>query len=127
MDNNSNDKPQIHEMLGFILTRPGMFVGPSDNIVESLWSFMSGFDCGLKNRDLNAECGELIPKDLLRFIQNDLNLQFNDTGIVPRLVEREGDPEAALAALCEIIGRFYDCTIDRESFGRKSIQGSDSK
>jgi len=105
-----------HELLPHMLTRPGLYVGAPGNIAESLWGFMSGYDAGVRcQRTDNEEPVELIPRALLRHIQAELGLQFNDMGIIPRLVEQEGSPESALAALRQIIGDYYNCTIDRDS------------
>ena len=112
----SDEQPRMSTVLGAILTRPGMYVGSSDNILESIWCFISGFDFGVKHTTGRIDSPELIPKGLLRYIQKELGLQFNDAGIVPRLVEEAGDPEAGLELLKEIIGRYYGCVIDRNNF-----------
>ena len=106
----------IHEALAHILTRPGMYVGAPANLAESLWCFICGYDAGLRcPRSPDEKPKELIPKELLRHIQKELGLQFNEGGIIEKLILREGDSESALAGLRAIIGEYYGCTIDRES------------
>ncbi|MAS91709.1 MAG: hypothetical protein CMO55_00820 [Verrucomicrobiales bacterium] len=115
-----SERPRIHDALGYILTRPEMYVGQSDNLLESLWSFISGFDCGIRYLSTGDQITELIPKELFRYIQQELGLQFNDFGIVPRLIEQRGSKEDALIGLREMVGQFYGCEISIENFPPKN-------
>ena len=110
-----NGKPVPSDLLRNILARPGMYVGDTDALLQVVWAFLSGFDCGYLSASQEDD-RPLIPKSLYHFIQVELGLQGNEVGIVKAILQRKPDPCEGFEFLRDMIGRYYGCSFDREAW-----------
>lgn len=113
-----------HELLRQIMALPRMFVGNTDNLVEAIWVFLSGFEAGYSYQN-DTEEGLLFPRELVRYIQDELGLQWNDLGVVPAILQMNSGPDEAFEHLRDLMGNYYGCSMDLEGWREWKAQNCD--